>query len=66
MKLSALRSSGRRREDAAVAVGLDALFIEVHPDPDKALSDSAAQLSFEAAERLLRQIAAIGQALRED
>lgn len=29
---------------AAVAVGIDALFLEVHPDPAKALSDSASQL----------------------
>lgn len=50
---------------AAVAVGLDALFIEVHPDPDKALSDSAAQLSFEAAERLLRQVARVRRAVGE-
>ncbi len=28
---------------AAVAAGVDALFIETHPDPDKALSDAATQ-----------------------
>lgn len=28
---------------AAVAVGIDALFLEVHPNPEKALSDSATQ-----------------------
>jgi 2-dehydro-3-deoxyphosphooctonate aldolase (KDO 8-P synthase) len=28
---------------AAIAVGIDALFLEVHPNPDKALSDSATQ-----------------------
>ena len=28
---------------AALAVGIDALFLEVHPDPDRALSDSATQ-----------------------
>jgi 2-dehydro-3-deoxyphosphooctonate aldolase (KDO 8-P synthase) len=29
---------------AAVAVGIDGLFLEVHPDPSKALSDAASQL----------------------
>jgi 2-dehydro-3-deoxyphosphooctonate aldolase (KDO 8-P synthase) len=44
---------------AAVAVGVDALFVEVHPDPAEARSDAAAQLSIEAAEALLRQVAGI-------
>jgi 2-dehydro-3-deoxyphosphooctonate aldolase (KDO 8-P synthase) len=29
---------------AAVAIGVDALFLETHPDPEKALSDAATQL----------------------
>jgi len=42
-------ASGGQREylpyltRAAVAVGIDALFMEVHPDPDRALSDAATQ-----------------------
>jgi 2-dehydro-3-deoxyphosphooctonate aldolase (KDO 8-P synthase) len=29
---------------AAAAVGIDAIFLEVHPDPQNALSDAASQL----------------------
>jgi 2-dehydro-3-deoxyphosphooctonate aldolase (KDO 8-P synthase) len=29
---------------AAAAVGIDALFLEVHPDPKNAMSDAASQL----------------------
>lgn len=31
---------------AAIAVGADGVIVEVHPDPDKALSDAAQQLTF--------------------
>jgi len=48
---------------AAAAVGLDALFLEVHPDPPSAKSDAAAQLSVAQAEALLRQVARIREAL---
>jgi 2-dehydro-3-deoxyphosphooctonate aldolase (KDO 8-P synthase) len=44
---------------AAVAVGVDALFIEVHPDPPHAKSDAAAQLSIPDAEALLEQLACL-------
>jgi 2-dehydro-3-deoxyphosphooctonate aldolase (KDO 8-P synthase) len=44
---------------AAVAVGVDSLFIEVHPNPPEAKSDAAAQLSIEEAGALLRQLARI-------
>lgn len=40
---------------AAVAVGIDALFVEVHPNPDKALSDSATQLHLSSVEEILKQ-----------
>lgn len=42
---------------AAVAVGVDALFMEVHPAPARAKSDAAAQLSIPEAEALLAEIA---------
>lgn len=42
---------------AAVAVGIDALFLEVHPDPDRALSDSATQWPLARARELLESIA---------
>ncbi|MEN3000861.1 MAG: 3-deoxy-8-phosphooctulonate synthase [Armatimonadota bacterium] len=39
---------------AAVAVGIDALFMEVHPDPEHALSDPATQYPLDQVEPLLR------------
>jgi 2-dehydro-3-deoxyphosphooctonate aldolase (KDO 8-P synthase) len=44
---------------AGVAVGIDGLFIETHPDPAKALSDSASQLPLSHLEGLLRQVVEI-------
>ena len=44
---------------AAVAVGIDGLFLEVHPDPDKAISDAANQLRLCDIKDLLRQVLAI-------
>jgi len=41
---------------AAAAIGIDALFLEVHPDPANALSDSASQLSLNDLEKLLIEI----------
>jgi 3-deoxy-7-phosphoheptulonate synthase len=38
---------------AAVAAGADGLLIEIHPDPDKALSDGAQSLDFAQTEKLL-------------
>lgn len=42
---------------AAVAVGIDALFLEVHPEPEKALSDAATQWPLRDAPKLLDQVA---------
>jgi 2-dehydro-3-deoxyphosphooctonate aldolase (KDO 8-P synthase) len=44
---------------AAVAVGIDALFLEVHPNPDAALSDAATQWPLAQAEELLTQLVRI-------
>ncbi|MFH1140774.1 MAG: 3-deoxy-7-phosphoheptulonate synthase [Chloroflexota bacterium] len=44
---------------AAVAVGADALMVEVHPNPDTALSDGAQSLTFQNFEKLMRQVKAI-------
>ena len=44
---------------AAVAVGVDALFMEVHEDPDRALSDGPNNLPLERLEGLLRELTAI-------
>jgi len=49
---------------AAVAVGVDALFFEVHPEPDKALCDGANSLPLSDFEPLLRKLNALHCALR--
>jgi len=51
---------------AATAVGIDALFLEVHPDPDHALSDAATQWPLERARELLEQIQAVRAALNRE
>ncbi|MDR3665864.1 MAG: 3-deoxy-8-phosphooctulonate synthase, partial [Ignavibacteriaceae bacterium] len=38
---------------AAAAVGIDALFLEVHPDPKSAMSDAASQLPLNELKELL-------------
>jgi len=48
---------------AAVAAGADGLFLEVHPDPEHAKSDSAVQLDPERAEALLKSALAVRKAL---
>jgi len=47
----------------AVAMGADALLIEVHPNPKEALSDSAQQLSLEAFARLMEDLKPITAAV---
>jgi 2-dehydro-3-deoxyphosphooctonate aldolase (KDO 8-P synthase) len=41
---------------AGVAAGVDALFVEVHPDPASALSDAASQLRLDLLGALLEQV----------
>jgi 2-dehydro-3-deoxyphosphooctonate aldolase (KDO 8-P synthase) len=48
---------------AAVAVGIDALFLEVHPDPEHALSDAATQWPLSRARELLTQVKRLREAL---
>jgi 2-dehydro-3-deoxyphosphooctonate aldolase (KDO 8-P synthase) len=48
---------------AAVAAGADGVFLEVHPDPPRARSDSAVQLPPERAEALLRSLVAVRRAV---
>jgi 2-dehydro-3-deoxyphosphooctonate aldolase (KDO 8-P synthase) len=58
-------ATGGRREGvpviakAAVAAGADGVFLEFHPDPDKALCDGPSALPLGDAEGLLRQLKAI-------
>ena len=48
---------------AAVAVGIDGLFLEVHPEPEKAISDAANQVRLSEVEQILRQAQKIESAL---
>ncbi|MBI3912088.1 MAG: 3-deoxy-8-phosphooctulonate synthase [Armatimonadetes bacterium] len=50
---------------AAVAVGVDALFLEAHPDPANALSDAAAQLPLAEVPALLETVARLSRTLSE-
>ncbi len=49
---------------AAVAVGVDALFLEVHEDPERALSDAACMLPLNDLSVLLRELTAISRITR--
>lgn len=63
------RVTGGRREfaatlaRAAVAAGADAVFLEAHPDPAHALSDSATMLPLEAVSSLLEGLVRLRDAL---
>ena len=48
---------------AAVAVGIDGLFLEVHPEPEKAISDAANQVRLSDVELILKRALAIEEAL---
>lgn len=63
-------STGGRREGvpviakAAVAAGADGVFLEFHPDPDKALCDGPSCLPLDAAAGLLKTLKALHVAVR--
>ena len=48
---------------AAIAAGTDALMIEVHPNPAKALSDGPQSLTFRGFESLIAELTVVGQAV---
>ena len=48
---------------AAAAIGVDGIFMEVHPDPEKALSDGPNMVKLENLETILNQILLIRKAL---
>jgi 2-dehydro-3-deoxyphosphooctonate aldolase (KDO 8-P synthase) len=50
---------------AAAAVGIDALFVETHPDPAHAKSDAASQLHLDRIEELLAQVYRIDAIMKE-
>ena len=49
--------------NAAAAVGADGLIIEVHPNPDSAMSDGAQSLTFENFATLMEQVRAIRESV---
>jgi len=63
-------SSGGQREfaeplaRAAVAAGVDGVFMEVHPEPDKALSDGPNMIKLDDVEKLLITIKAISELVK--
>src|SRR5690606_28031815 len=62
------KSGGERRfvaglARAAVAMGIDALFLEIHPDPDRALCDGPNSLDFRLFEQVVREAVLIRRAL---
>ncbi len=51
---------------AAAAVGIDGLFLEVHPHPQKALSDGANSLRLDRLRKLLKTIKVIDEIVKKD
>jgi 2-dehydro-3-deoxyphosphooctonate aldolase (KDO 8-P synthase) len=64
-------ASGGQREfvpmmaRAAMAAGVDGIFLEVHPEPDKALCDGPNSVALTELRGLLKQLVAIGSALSQ-
>ncbi len=48
---------------AAVAVGIDALFVECHPEPERAPCDGPSQIDLGSFDRLLDEVCAVQDAL---
>lgn len=64
------RSGGRREfvralARAAIAVGVDGIFFETHPHPERALSDPETQVPLAEAEEFLQELVALWQAVRQ-
>jgi 3-deoxy-7-phosphoheptulonate synthase len=51
---------------ASVAAGVDMLLIEVHPNPEKALSDSEQQLTIEEFGKLIDKLRSVAKAIGRD
>ncbi len=64
-------SSGGQREfilpltRAAVAAGIDGLFMEIHPQPEKALCDGPNSMPLKGIEQILQQVVRIREVLQE-
>ena len=51
---------------AAIAVGVDALFFEVHPNPDEALSDGSNMVRLDKIEEMLKRILAVYEVVGQE
>jgi 2-dehydro-3-deoxyphosphooctonate aldolase (KDO 8-P synthase) len=66
------KTSGGQREfvaplaRAAVAAGADGIFLEIHPDPDSALSDGPNSLAIEQVEPLINMLKEVHKTVREN
>jgi 2-dehydro-3-deoxyphosphooctonate aldolase (KDO 8-P synthase) len=66
------QSSGGQREfveplaRAAIAAGADGIFLEIHPEPDSALSDGPNSLPLEQVESLIKALIEIHQTVSKD
>ncbi|MDD2523989.1 MAG: 3-deoxy-8-phosphooctulonate synthase, partial [Endomicrobiaceae bacterium] len=49
---------------AAVAVGVAALFVEVHSNPDKALSDGANSIDFKMFKDMMQEVIKIDKIIK--
>ncbi|RLB91240.1 MAG: 3-deoxy-8-phosphooctulonate synthase, partial [Deltaproteobacteria bacterium] len=63
-------SGGQRRfvpmlAKAATAAGVDAIFMEVHKDPDRALCDGPNSLALQEVKPLLKQLKSIRDAISQ-
>lgn len=61
-----LRQFAEPLSRAAIAAGADGLYLEIHPQPDQARSDSTTQLEPERAEALLSSALRIRAAIKEE
>jgi 2-dehydro-3-deoxyphosphooctonate aldolase (KDO 8-P synthase) len=50
---------------AAAAVGIDGLFFETHPDPDRSLSDGPNSLPLDEVPRFLEVLKSVDQMIKE-
>ena len=49
---------------ACVAAGADGLMVEIHPNPDRALSDGAQSLNFENFSHLMERVRIVSEAVQ--
>jgi 2-dehydro-3-deoxyphosphooctonate aldolase (KDO 8-P synthase) len=50
---------------SAAAIGIDGLFWEVHPDPDRALCDGANSLPLDEMKAMLREVLAVDAVVKK-